>query len=351
MMLDGKGRLLVLLIITQVILIVLEFLFTPFLPPQMIRIDWEDEERIDTPLVPVYIRVLSIDDVTYLFYTANDPDPGNRSLFHMMNDGGGWSEPTKIQLSVPPYRSFDCAFDATIDEIHIFYCARTEQGLRTYTTKGRLEELGTVEPLTVGRHWGQYYTTGPIKYSAFFAKNGTQYLAYCYLSGATENANTVLLQTCEAGEWNGPVRVGTGNSPSALQASDGEVIIYSNLWTLVPGPQHVVDEWHVEDGKWKMTELTVTAEDSNVDPFVIEDRKGTRFLLYDHRKHTPEYDNDRVVIHSKREGEGWSNFDVIWKGGDEWSLDDVCATIEGSTIMVYWVSEGQLYSMKGTIQC
>ena len=348
--LDGKSRLLVILVLTLAILIILEISLTPFIPPQIVQIVWEDEVRIETPMEPFHVRILSTDTGTHLFYTANDPDEDNRSLFFMAENEDGWSDPEKVPLAIPPYGFFDCAYDIRTGEFYIFYCNQTDEGLCTYMTKGQLDELGPVELMTERPYERSYKWMGPIKYSAFFANNGTLFLAYGSLSGMTENLNSVILQTCVDGEWNGPVRVGTGNGPSAIQASNGEIYVYSNLWGYMTGPQHVVDEWHFEDGKWRMTELTVTAEDSNVGTFVIEDERGTRFLLYDHRKYTPKEVNDRVVIHSKRTGKAWSNLDVIWNGGEKWSMESVCATIEGSTITVYWISEGQLYSMKGTIQ-
>lgn len=347
---DGKGRLLVILVLALAILVILEISLTSIIPPQMVQIVWEGEERIETPLEPFHVRVVPTDTATHLFYTANDPDEDNRSLFHMSRDRDGWSDPERIPLAIPPYSFFDCAYDDRTGEFYIFYCNQTDDGLWMYLTKGKLDELGPVELVTERPYERGYKWIGPITYSTFFADNYTLYLAYCSLSGVTENLNSVILQTHVDGEWNGPVRVGTGNSPSVIQASDGEIYVYSNLWTFTSGPQHVVDEWHYEDGEWQMTELTVSAKDSNVSPFVIEDGRGTRFLLYDHRKHTPRDDNDRVVIHSKRKGEGWSNLDVIWSGGEEWSLDSVCATIEGSVITVYWISKGQLYAMDGNIR-
>jgi len=344
-----------LLILALGILVLLELVLTPYLPPQIVLIEWEEEGPIDTPGSEVlYVRVLAWNGTRYLFYTAHpSDDPGNRSMYYMVDSGEGWSGSVLVPLSVPPYGRFDCALDEASGEFLVFYSNATNAShwiFNAYMTRGRLGELGPAELLPGESTMGRRSMTGPFSFSAFFADNGTLYLVYMSLAGVSENANGIYFRTLEQGEWSDPVRVGTGNSPAAIQTRAGKVLLYTNLWTFVPGPQRVVDEWRIEDGRWRMTELTVTEEDSNVNPYVVEDGNGTLFLLYDHRMYRPDAKHDRVVIHTRREGEGWSLPEVIWSGGEEWTLQSVCAIVEGDTIEVFWVSEGRLLSMEGSIQ-
>jgi hypothetical protein len=347
---DSKKKMLLALVVVLGVLVAIEISLSSHIPPQVAPIHWEDTERIETSLEPFHVRVVTTDAATYLFYTANDPDPSTRSLFYMEQVDGEWSESIRIPLELPPWGTFDCAYEVETGDLYIFYCNMTDSGLSTYMTSGKVEELGPVEVITPLPLDGHHQWIGPIGYSAFFAENGTLYLAYTSLSGSTENANPLYLRTRVDREWNEPVRLGTGNSPAALETADGAIVVYSNLWGYIPGPQHVVDEWEFSDGEWRETELKVTKEDSNVDPFVLEDGRGTRYLLYDHREYTPEEVSDTVVIHSMRQGDRWSSPDIIWSGGERWSLRSVCAVIEEDTINVYWISEGRLYSMEGEIQ-
>lgn len=341
-----KTIIITIIIIFLFILNIIYFLFIK--PPYIVDVDWKSSKVINIEHTPLWVRALKIEDTDYIFYSAKEIDDDNISIFYISKNNTEYSEPSLIDLNLPIYHFFNCFYDEEENEIYIFFCHHNNSGYALYSTKGRLNVFEPVKRITEFPGPGNY-GMGVMECSAFKAKDGKIYLFYCWITGQTENINELFLTKFDGNNWSEPEYIGIGNSPCAIQDKNGRIYLYSNLWTLTYEVQYCVDEWKYENNKWKKNKITTSAEDDNVDPFVIENEDGTKFLLYAHKKYKSGTKTN-LLIQSKRKGESWSNFLTIVKGKTKHGIKSPCAIVDNNIISVYYIQDDNLCFKSGKIK-
>ncbi len=329
--------------------IIIYFLLTK--TPDIVNIQFNSPEMINITHNPLWIKAVKTNDAEYIFYSANEGSSSNATLFYMKKENNQWSDPFLLELGLPIYYFFDCFFDENKNEFCIFFCHRNESGCAIYFTRGLLDSLGPIERVTEypDSYDMNLFGKGATECSAFISQDGTIYLVYCWITGVTENLNDLFITSYKDQNWSEPQMIGTGNSPHALQDKNGDIYVYSNLWTYTNDIQYCVDEWKWEKNKWNKDKIKTSAQDDNVDPFVIEDSKGTKYLLYDHEEYREE-SKTNLLLQTKRNGESWSNYRTIVKGNTEYGIQRPCATISNKFINIYYIKDNKLFSLIGEIE-
>ena len=296
------------------------------------------------------VKAIRVGPSEYLFFSSGDFENETGSIYYMMkDDGADWSEPNMVMLNTSVYKFFDCIFDEEKDEFVIFFCHWNETEASIYSTSGALDHLDIPE-LVIGEYRWTHTPSmaGPVSHSSFISHDGTIYLFYCWRTGVSENLNDLFLVTSNGDNWTEPQEIGMGNSPFALEDATGRIHLYSNLWTYTSGAQPCIDEWTYDGVKWKMNEITRSADGWNANPFVIEDSKGTKFLFYDFNVNEPGTKAD-VMVQIQRKGDSWSTYHSIVDGRSRYGFINISGIIEGTSLTIFYVEDGELFELEGSI--
>lgn len=293
--------------------------------------DTDLNSEVDLGFKSSYIRALNVNGTDYIFFYSGG------SLFYVKWLGVGWSTPIELNLDFPVNDGFDCIFDNNRNEFHFFFCCENESTCLILHYSGTLDDLSC--PLIVVSRQSSYGFCHP---SAFVSNTGLVYLTYTSITGMTENINYICFAQFDGANWTNLGGLGIGNSPYSLEDSDGQVWLYSNLWTYTFGPQYCVDEWILKNETWSMNRINTSADGWNADPFVIEDENGTKYLFYNYNKNEPETKTD--ILMQRKMGYGsWNEYEMVVKGDTEHGIECPCATIHGSTINLYYINNGGVF--------
>jgi len=356
----SRARMLAIATVTLVVsLLILTSLYQPPSPPveiesgepELIDVNWRGEVTD--------IKALVANGTEYLFALhrtgAGDGLMMNYdTISYMRHLVTGWTRPTIIELDPEVYRTFDVLYDATNDEFLIFFRHEYRPDhygpVGLYLARGPLDGLGPPQPIVVTL---VEYPRGPYDMSAVLNDNGTIDLFYRFVTGMTENLNALFHTAFNGTTWSDPEQLGVGNSPSAIRGRDGKLQLYSNLMTYTDKVQYCVDEWSVRDGEWAHKAVTTSARDCNVEPFVIEDGSGDRFLIYEHEEYGSGAMTD-LLLQIRPYGGTWGRYvrivtDLPGNSDDPryywYGIENPSATIREDGLNVYYIHLGEVYTL------
>ena len=335
----------------------------PALYAHPIPVDWGSPELVyHHPYVDALgVKALVVGDTEYLFalfddYTDLDSMEGESGsiIRYVTRAADGWSNLTTVRLDHKVNGAFDCVYDGTAREFLIFYRNTNGSTPALYLARGPLDRMSPSQFIVRGNE-SYMPVEGPYDMSAAIAPDGRVDLVFRYTTGMTENLNAVYLMTYDGTAWSEPELVGVGNSPAAIRGRDGALQLYTNLWTLVDRVQYCVSEWTERGGAWSHHPIETSAQDCNVEPFVIDDARGDRFLVYNHQDCEVGAKTD-LLVQMRPRGGGWGPYERIVAdvpGYDEtpwvhhYGIEGPCATIHGDDFNVYYISHGDVYSVEG----
>jgi len=361
---DAMGRRPRMLAIATVTLVVSLSTLTGLRTDQL-QIEWGEPETINVSRSADVISVKSVvaNGTEYLFamlslYSDNDAYYGLSKIVYLQRLADGWSAPTVLELDRSVDGEFDVLYDEPNSEFLLFFrnygYSSSSTGL--YLARGPLGDLGPSQPVVVqqvGAH-----VPYPSDMSAVLGDDGTIDLFYRSITESTENLNRIYHTTFNGSTWSEPENLGWGNSPCAIRGRDGKLQLYSNLWTYTDEVQYCVDEWSVRDGTWAHEALTTSARDCNVEPFVLEDGSGDRFLVYNHEENEVGAMTD-LLLQIRPHGGAWGRYvkivtDLPGAHVSPWvyhyGIESPCATIHDGVLNVYYVHLGVLCTLPGSIE-
>jgi len=318
---------------------------------RIVEIKFDQSERILLDYSTLWVKALKVQNSDYIFFLSNLYNSTNNVLYYMKNINNGWSNPEMININLSIFNIFDCIYDEDNNIFYIFFCHEYEEQYAIFFTEWSPDSVGLIEQVTnypQKEYPLQNIRQGAYECSATLAKNGTIYLFYSYVTGKSESLNELQFVTYNGNNWSKPIKIGAGNNPFTLIDNEGKFFIYTNMYTYSLNKQYVIDEWTLKNKLWLKNEITSSAKDCSVNPFVVIDKYGTKYLIYDHLEHK-EGSKTNIILQTQRKGEPWSDNQIIIKGDINNEIRSPCITIDSDNINIYYIKNQNIFLTAGKI--